>query len=94
MHGAAADGLFPSCRRARSANSGPSPFRGSVDLGGAKCVAVDSQRAFISSANFTLRAHDRNIETGVLVTDPHFAMLLDKQWMSLVPEHVLQWRRA
>jgi phosphatidylserine/phosphatidylglycerophosphate/cardiolipin synthase-like enzyme len=60
----------------------------------AKCVAVDSERAFISSANFTLRAHDRNIETGVLVTGRHFAMLLDRQWMSLVPEHVLQWRRT
>ncbi len=50
----------------------------------AKCVAVDSQRAFVSSANFTLRAHDRNIETGVLLDDPHFAQQLDRQWMSLV----------
>lgn len=50
----------------------------------AKCVAVDSRRAFISSANFTLRAHDRNIETGVLINDPHFAQQLDRQWMSLV----------
>ena len=50
----------------------------------AKCVAVDSRRAFISSANFTLRAHDRNIETGVLIDDPHFAQRLDRQWMSLV----------
>ncbi len=50
----------------------------------AKCVAVDSRRAFISSANFTLRAHDRNIETGVLIDDPHFAQQLDRQWMSLV----------
>lgn len=50
----------------------------------AKCVAVDSRRAFVSSANFTLRAQDRNIETGVLVDDPHFAQQLDRQWMSLV----------
>lgn len=50
----------------------------------AKCVAVDSRRAFISSANFTLRAQDRNIETGVLIDDPHFAQQLDRQWMSLV----------
>ncbi|HEY0467264.1 MAG TPA: DISARM system phospholipase D-like protein DrmC, partial [Polyangiaceae bacterium] len=42
----------------------------------AKCVAVDSRRAFVSSANFTLRAHDRNIETGVLLDDPHFAQQL------------------
>lgn len=50
----------------------------------AKCVAVDSRRAFVSSANFTLRAQDRNIETGVLIDDPHFAQQLDRQWMSLV----------
>jgi phosphatidylserine/phosphatidylglycerophosphate/cardiolipin synthase-like enzyme len=50
----------------------------------AKCVAVDSRRAFISSANFTLRAQDRNIETGVLIDDPNFAQQLDRQWMSLV----------
>jgi phosphatidylserine/phosphatidylglycerophosphate/cardiolipin synthase-like enzyme len=50
----------------------------------AKCVAVDSRRAFISSANFTLRAHDRNIETGVALDDPHFAQALDRQWMALV----------
>ena len=50
----------------------------------AKCVAVDSRRAFISSANFTLRAHDRNIETGVVLDDPHFAQALDRQWMALV----------
>lgn len=50
----------------------------------AKCVAVDSRRAFVSSANFTLRAQDRNIETGVLIDDPHFAQRLDRQWMSLV----------
>lgn len=50
----------------------------------AKCVAVDSQRAYVSSANFTQRGQDRNIETGVLLHDPHFAMQLDKQWMSLV----------
>jgi len=50
----------------------------------AKCVAVDSTRAFVSSANFTLRGQDRNIETGVLIDDPHFAAQLDRQWMSLV----------
>jgi phosphatidylserine/phosphatidylglycerophosphate/cardiolipin synthase-like enzyme len=50
----------------------------------AKCVSVDSRRAFVSSANFTLRGQDRNIETGVLIDDPHFAVQLDRQWMSLV----------
>ncbi len=50
----------------------------------AKCVAVDSRRAFVSSANFTLRGQDRNIETGVLIDDPNFAVQLDRQWMSLI----------
>ena len=50
----------------------------------AKCVTVDSRRAFVSSANFTLRGQDRNIETGVLIDDPQFAIQLDRQWMSLV----------
>jgi len=50
----------------------------------AKCLAVDSRFAFVSSANFTLRAQDRNLETGVLLDDPLFAQQLDRQWMSLV----------
>lgn len=64
------------------------PGRGSTDATycslHAKCVTVDSRRAFISSANFTLRGQDRNIETGVLIDDPTFAVQLDRQWMSLI----------
>ena len=33
----------------------------------ARCVVVDSEHAFISSANFTEAAHERNIEVGVLL---------------------------
>ena len=33
----------------------------------AKCVVVDGERAFISSANFTEAAHERNIEVGVML---------------------------
>ena len=33
----------------------------------AKCVVVDGEEAFISSANFTEAAHERNIEVGVLL---------------------------
>jgi phosphatidylserine/phosphatidylglycerophosphate/cardiolipin synthase-like enzyme len=33
----------------------------------AKCVVVDGEQAFISSANFTEAAHQRNIEVGVLL---------------------------
>jgi len=39
---------------------------------------------FVSSANFTTRGQDRNIETGVLLEDPHFARQLEGQWLSLV----------
>jgi hypothetical protein len=40
----------------------------------AKCLAVDGQRAFVSSANFTTRGQERNIETGVLLYDPVFVL--------------------
>jgi phosphatidylserine/phosphatidylglycerophosphate/cardiolipin synthase-like enzyme len=50
----------------------------------AKCVAVDGQRAFLSSANFTARGQERNIEAGVLIHDATFALQLERQWMSLV----------
>ena len=33
----------------------------------AKCVVVDGEQAFVSSANFTEAAHERNIEVGVLL---------------------------
>jgi phosphatidylserine/phosphatidylglycerophosphate/cardiolipin synthase-like enzyme len=50
----------------------------------AKCMAVDGERAFISSANFTARGQQRNIEAGVLIHDATFAAQLERQWMSLV----------
>jgi phosphatidylserine/phosphatidylglycerophosphate/cardiolipin synthase-like enzyme len=60
----------------------------------AKCVSVDGERAFVSSANFTARGHDRNIEAGVLLHDPAFARQLDRQWMSLIEGgFVLEGRR-
>lgn len=50
----------------------------------AKCVVVDGRQAFISSANFTERAQEKNIECGVLLTDPSFAASLAKQWTRLI----------
>lgn len=50
----------------------------------AKCVVVDGARAFVSSANFTQRGQERNIEVGVLIEDPSFATSLATQWMGLV----------
>jgi phosphatidylserine/phosphatidylglycerophosphate/cardiolipin synthase-like enzyme len=50
----------------------------------AKCVAVDGARAFVSSANFTGRAQERNIEVGVLLDDATFAGQLERQWVGLI----------
>ena len=50
----------------------------------AKCVSVDGKRAFVSSANFTSRGQDRNIEVGVLLNDATFASQVERQWMSLI----------
>lgn len=58
----------------------------------AKCVVVDDTQAFLSSANFTDRGQDRNIEAGVLLHDPLFARSLAEQWMGLVSAgHVGEW---
>lgn len=58
----------------------------------AKCVVVDDTRAFLSSANFTDRGQDRNIEAGVLLHDPFFARTLAEQWMGLISAgHVGEW---
>ena len=50
----------------------------------AKCVVVDGARAFVSSANFTQRGQERNIEVGVLIDDASFAGFLAGQWMGLI----------
>lgn len=50
----------------------------------AKCVVVDGAKAFVSSANFTQRAQERNIEVGVLIEDPSFAGFLAGQWLALI----------
>lgn len=50
----------------------------------AKCMVVDGVRAFVSSANFTQRALERNIEVGVLIEDASFASYLAGQWLGLI----------
>jgi phosphatidylserine/phosphatidylglycerophosphate/cardiolipin synthase-like enzyme len=58
----------------------------------AKCLVVDHQKALITSANFTGRGQDRNIEVGVLVSDPGYALALERQWENLVQsEDVVAW---
>jgi phosphatidylserine/phosphatidylglycerophosphate/cardiolipin synthase-like enzyme len=46
----------------------------------AKCVVVDERVALVTSANFTQRGQDRNVEVGALVEDPAFAKSLVHQW--------------
>ena len=50
----------------------------------AKCVVVDARRAFVSSANFTQRGQERNLEVGVLLDSAPFAHHLAAQWLGLV----------
>ena len=50
----------------------------------AKCVVLDCSEAFVTSANFTEAAQDRNIEAGVLVRIPSFARSLVEQFDNLV----------
>ncbi len=50
----------------------------------AKCVVVDGAKAFVSSANFTQRGQERNIEVGVLIEDANFASFLGEQWLGLI----------
>jgi phosphatidylserine/phosphatidylglycerophosphate/cardiolipin synthase-like enzyme len=47
-------------------------------------VVVDGSAAFVTSANFTEAAQDRNIEAGVLVRIPSFAGALVGQFDNLV----------
>ncbi|GMV22079.1 MAG: hypothetical protein AMXMBFR57_20280 [Acidimicrobiia bacterium] len=50
----------------------------------AKCVVVDDELAFVTSANFTEWAQDRNVEAGVLVRSRSFNAQLRQQFESLV----------
>ena len=50
----------------------------------AKCVIVDAQEVFLTSANLTEAAQQRNIEAGLVVTSPLLACKVRDQFMSLV----------
>jgi len=55
----------------------------------AKCVIVDSRRVFVSSANFTEAAQQRNIEVGVLVGSAVVAERIIRHFRSLLNEGFL-----
>jgi len=50
----------------------------------AKCVVIDDETAFVTSANFTEWAQSRNVEAGVLLRNPQFARQLRQQFESLI----------
>ena len=55
----------------------------------AKCIVIDDQMAFISSANFTEAAQSRNIEVGVLLRSPPSAIQLVTHFDELIAVGVL-----
>lgn len=56
----------------------------------AKCVVIDRTTAFVTSANFTEAAHERNIEVGTLVRDDTFSSALVSQFDTLVNTGAVQ----
>jgi phosphatidylserine/phosphatidylglycerophosphate/cardiolipin synthase-like enzyme len=50
----------------------------------AKCVLADDEVAFVTSANFTEWAQERNVEAGVLIRSHHFVTQLRRQFEGLI----------
>jgi phosphatidylserine/phosphatidylglycerophosphate/cardiolipin synthase-like enzyme len=50
----------------------------------AKCIVIDDEIAFVTSANLTEWAQERNLEAGVLIHDENFARSLRNQFDSLI----------
>jgi phosphatidylserine/phosphatidylglycerophosphate/cardiolipin synthase-like enzyme len=60
----------------------------------AKCVVIDEQFAFVTSANFTEAAQERNIETGVLLEHRAIAEALVERFRRLRETGTLRQMRA
>jgi phosphatidylserine/phosphatidylglycerophosphate/cardiolipin synthase-like enzyme len=56
----------------------------------AKCIVVDDRRALVTSANFTNRGQERNVEVGVLVESEKFARELVHQWRNAAESGVFR----
>ncbi len=56
----------------------------------AKCVVVDNRSIFVSSANFTEAAQQRNLEVGLLIHSPSLAERLTRHFDTLLDEGLLQ----
>ena len=70
---------------------GPEKTPGAPACQHAKCILVDGVTAFITSANFTESAHERNIELGVLFREnPKVAQSIRSKFESLIQNGFLQ----
>ena len=56
----------------------------------AKAVVADDEKVFITSANLTEAAWDRNIELGVLIRDRTFALIIGGFLQSLIDRDLLK----
>ena len=56
----------------------------------AKCVVVDQEAIFVSSANFTNAGQERNIEVGLLVRSPVVARQLTQHFVKLVDAGLME----
>lgn len=56
----------------------------------AKCIVVDDRRAFVTSANLTTAAQEKNVEAGLLVNDRGIARNLRTQFDGLVTAGVFR----
>lgn len=56
----------------------------------AKCIVVDSSEVFISSANFTQRAQQRNIEVGIRISSKQMATQLESHFKKLADASLLR----
>ena len=50
----------------------------------AKCIVIDGREAFVTSANFTEAAQERNIELGLLVKSPPIAEQIENHFTALI----------
>jgi phosphatidylserine/phosphatidylglycerophosphate/cardiolipin synthase-like enzyme len=70
---------------------GPVKTPGAPACQHAKCILVDGVTAFITSANFTESAHERNIELGVLFREnPKVTLAIRSKFESLMQNGFLQ----
>ncbi|GFE72094.1 DISARM system phospholipase D-like protein DrmC [Chroococcus sp. FPU101] len=56
----------------------------------AKCIVIDDRQLFVTSANFTEAAHERNLELGILLKNPAKSKTLRWQLESLISQEVVK----